>query len=47
LYVSPKVQIALAAPLGLQLGAQIPVARNLYGDQREFANFESGLVLSF
>jgi hypothetical protein len=47
LYLSPKGQFTLASPVGLQLGVQIPVARNLNGDQREFANFESGLVFAF
>lgn len=47
LYVSPKVQFSLGSPVGLQLGVQIPVAKNLNGDQREFANFESGVVFAF
>jgi hypothetical protein len=45
LYFTPRVEVALGARFALRLGAQIPIADRLYGDQREFANYQTQIVL--
>lgn len=49
LYVSPRVLLQLdpRQNLWLRLGAQIPVAKGLYGDQDEKVNLLAGLTVRF
>lgn len=49
LYVSPRVllQVDPRQNLWLRLGAQIPVAKGLYGDQDEKVNLLAGLTVRF
>jgi len=46
LYITPRVNLAFGGPMALQLGAQIPIVQNLYGDQNEHTNFLTGLVIA-
>jgi hypothetical protein len=45
LYLTPRVQVGLTSRVAVRLGVQLPVARRLYGDQREFANVQTSVVL--
>jgi hypothetical protein len=45
LYFTPRLEVALGARWALRFGAQLPIASNLYGDQREFANYQTQIVL--
>jgi hypothetical protein len=46
LYLSPKLLFKLSGPAVLQLGLQFPVFQNLYGDQNEHVNIQSGVVIA-
>ncbi len=45
LYLTPRAELRLGERLALRLGLQVPVARQLYGDQREKVNVQTGLAL--
>ncbi len=47
LYVSPRLLIKLDRTLFLRLGVQIPVVKDLFGDQDEKVNFLTGLTVRF
>ena len=47
LYVSPRLLVKLDRTLFLRLGVQIPVVKNLFGDQDEKVNFLTGLTVRF
>ena len=47
LYVSPRLLVKLDWTLFLRLGVQIPVVKDLFGDQDEKVNFLTGLTVRF
>jgi hypothetical protein len=47
LYLSPRVLVKLDRTLFLRLGVQVPVIKDLYGDQDEKVNVFTGLTLRF
>jgi hypothetical protein len=46
LYACPRLNLKLNGPFALRLGLQIPLVQNLFGDQREHTNLQSGLVIA-
>ena len=47
LYLSPRLLVKLDRTLFLHLGLQVPVVKDLFGDQDEKVNVLSGLTLRF
>jgi hypothetical protein len=47
LYLSPRVLVKLDRTLFLRLGVQVPVVKDLYGDQDEKVNLFTGLTVRF
>ena len=47
LYVSPRLLVKLDRTLFLRLGVQVPVVKDLFGDQDEKVNFLTGLTVRF
>lgn len=47
LYVSPRMLVKLEKALFLRLGVQIPVVKDLFGDQDERVNVLAGLIVRF
>jgi len=46
-YLTPRIVVKLDRTLFLRLGVQVPVVKNLYGDQDEKVNLFSGLTVRF
>jgi hypothetical protein len=46
-YVSPRLLVRVAPRLFFRLGVQVPVIKDLYGDQNEKVNILSGLTARF
>ena len=47
LYLSPRVLVKLDRTLFVRLGVQVPVVKDLYGDQDEKVNLFTGLTVRF
>jgi hypothetical protein len=47
LYLSPRVLVKLDRTLFLRLGVQVPVVKDLYGDQEEKVNVFTGVTVRF
>jgi len=47
LYLAPRIVLKLERTLFLRLGVQIPILKDLYGDQDEKVNLFSGLTVRF
>jgi len=47
LYLSPRLLVRLDQSLFLRVGVQVPVVKDLYGDQNEKVNLLTGLTLRF
>jgi hypothetical protein len=47
LYLAPRIAVKLDRTLFLRLGVQLPVVKDLYGDQDEKVNFFTGLTVRF
>jgi hypothetical protein len=47
LYLSPRVVLKLDRTLFLRLGVQVPVVKDLYGDQDEKVNVFTGVTVRF
>ena len=47
LYLSPRILVKLDRTLFLRLGVQVPVVKDLYGDQDEKVNLFTGLTVRF
>jgi len=47
LYVTPKTSIRLTSTAALKLGVQIPVVQQLFGDQREHVNLQTGITVTY
>jgi len=47
LYVTPKLSIRMTGPMVLRLGVQVPVYQNLFGDQNEHVNLQTGVTVTY
>lgn len=47
LYLAPRIAVKLDRALFLRLGVQLPIVKDLYGDQDEKVNFFTGLTVRF